>query len=75
MVGFAFMLHLYIAWRYIPGREGLLTGIVNAGFGAGGAIFTALSSALINPNQVDVSKDPNKKPFPDEIANNFPKCL
>ena len=75
MVGFAFMLHLYISWRYIPGKEGLLTGIINAGFGAGGAIFTALSTAIINPDQMNVNPDKNQKPFPPEVANNLPKCL
>ena len=67
-MGFAFMLHIYISWRYIPGKEGLLTGIVNAGFGAGGTIFNELSIMIINPNQVESNDDPNMKPFPKEIA-------
>lgn len=47
------MVHLYLAWQYIPGYEGLLSGIVNAGFGAGGFIFTYLSTMIINPDSTN----------------------
>lgn len=74
-VGFTYMVHLYLAWRYIPGYEGLLSGIVNAGFGAGGFIFTYLSTYVINPDAVNPSSDDNLKPFPPEIADNLPIML
>ena len=75
MVGFTYMVHLYLTWRYIPGQEGFLTGIVNAGFGCGGFVFTYLSNVLINPDGVEPSKDPSQKPFPRSVANNLPKML
>lgn len=47
------MIHLYLAWRYIPAKEGVLAGIVNAGFGLGALIFTYSSINLINPESID----------------------
>ena len=43
-VGFAFMIHLYLAWKYVPGKEAIFTGIINSGFGAGGCLFTFISA-------------------------------
>ena len=77
-VGLAYMVHLYLCWKYIPGKEGFLTGIVNAGFGCGGCLFNYLSGVMINPNNVNPAPilDPLvDKPFPPEIANNVPPTL
>ena len=53
MVGLTFMVHLYLSWKYIPGYEGILTGIINAGFGGGGALFNFVAISLVNPNNVE----------------------
>lgn len=76
-VGLAYMVHLYLAWKYIPGKEGILTGIVNAGFGGGGCLFNYLSSILVNPNSVNPLPCPNPddKPFTWDIAKNVPIML
>lgn len=76
-VGLAYMVHLYMSWKYIPGKEGILTGIVNGGFGCGGCLFNYLSSVLVNPDEVDPTPCPNPedKPFPESIANNVPTML
>lgn len=78
-VGLTFMVHLYLAWKYIPGYEGILTGVINAGFGCGGALFNYLSTILVNPNNVNPIKatpdNPNVKPFTSEVANNVPVML
>ena len=76
-VGLAYMVHLYLSWKYIPGREGILTGIIFAGFGSGGSLFNYLSSVLVNPDMVpaDPTPNPEDKPFKPEIANNFPIML
>ena len=67
-IGLAYMVHLYLSWKYIPGREGILAGIINIGVGLGGVTFTALSNVLANPNTVDSNKDINEKPFPPSVA-------
>lgn len=74
MVGFTYMVHVYLAWCLVPGKEGILTGIVNAGFGLGGFIFTSLSISLTNPNSIPINKKA-AKPFPPSIADNVPKTL
>ena len=52
-VGFTNMIHLYLAWRYIPNKEGLLAGIINAGFGTGALIFTYISINCVNPTNIN----------------------
>lgn len=69
------MVHLYLSWKYIPGREGILAGIINIGVGLGGVTFTALSNVLANPNTVDSNKDINEKPFSPSVAQNVPFML
>ena len=64
---------LYKAWIFFPGKEGLITGIVIAGFGIGGFLFTELSTAWCNPMNVDsnqdiIKTDPNSKYFPMSVA-------
>lgn len=79
MVGFTYMVHLYLGWKYIPGYEGFMTGIVNCGFGAGGCLFNYLSAVLVNPYNVDPIKptedNPDAKPFGPDVANNVPTML
>jgi len=69
---------MYLVWRYIPGREGLLAGIVNAGNATGTFIFTYLSITMINPNNVEsvkVDSASTVKPYPLHVANNFPVVM
>ena len=80
VVGFTNMIHLYLVWRYLPGREGLMTGIINAGFSGGASIFTFLSQYLMNPNNIEARKMPKNagndiKPYPMSVACNLPKML
>ena len=51
--GLVYSVVLYHAWLFFPGKEGLVTGIVIAGFGLGGAVFITLSSELINPGKAE----------------------
>lgn len=77
-IGFAYMIHLYLSWKYIPGREGILAGIINIGVGSGGMLFTFLGNYLANPNTINAEinhdNDPDFKPFP-TIAHNVPTML
>ena len=40
----------YLSWIYLPGNTALLTGINNAGFGAGAFLFTLYATQLVNPD-------------------------
>jgi len=63
---------LYKAWLFFPGSEGLITGIIIAGFGIGGFIFTELSTHYVNPDHIASIKvnenDASSKFFPMSIA-------
>lgn len=77
-IGFAYMVHLYLSWKYIPGREGILSGIINIGVGAGGMLFTYLGNYLANPDTIsadrNLNNESNFKPFYD-IRENVPIML
>jgi MFS family permease len=73
-VGFTYMVHLYLAWKFFPGKEGILSGIVNAAFGGGGFLFTYLSSVIVNPTDEEPRELP-EKPFTEEIAGRLPSML
>jgi len=69
---------MYLVWRYIPGREGLLAGIVNAGNATGTFLFTWLSITMINPDNVEsikVDSSSSEKPYPLHVGNNFPVVM
>ena len=78
-VGFTNMIHVYLSWCYIPGSEGLLAGIVNAGNGCGNLLFTYLSQTTANPDGVEpikvTSANPHQKPYPPSVAGHFPLML
>ena len=57
MVGFTFMIHVYVTWLYFPGKEIYLTGVQNSGFGSGAFAFTFIASRLANPKGINPSKD------------------
>lgn len=63
----------------MPGKGGLASGIIVAGFGCGSLIFNQVQSKLINPNNIAAvvdPKDPNHgKYFPVEVAQNVPRVF
>jgi hypothetical protein len=68
--GFFYVTILHRGWLYFPGYEGVVSGIVIAGFGIGGFIFTTLVDGWINPDNVPSQHydkdDHTSKPFPPE---------
>mmetsp|Transcript_21806 Transcript_21806/g.33725 ORF Transcript_21806/g.33725 Transcript_21806/m.33725 type:complete len:145 (-) Transcript_21806:838-1272(-) len=80
--GLTYIVPLHLAWSYFrvrkdsdkKGREGLITGIVVAGFGLGGLVFDFASSELMNPEQID-PQDEEAFPFPKEVADNLPHTM
>lgn len=63
----------------MPGKGGLASGIIVAGFGCGSLVFNQVQSKLINPNNIAAvvdPTDPNKgKYFPVEVAQNVPRVF
>jgi len=50
--GFAYMASIIAAQKWFPTQKGLFTGIIVAGFGFGGLIFTNLQTMYVNPNNI-----------------------
>ena len=63
----------------MPGKGGLASGIIVAGFGCGSLIFNQVQSKLINPNNIPAVVDPTDpnhgKYFPVEVAQNVPRVF
>ena len=58
--GFIYSVVLHTGWLYFEGLEGVVSGIIIAGFGIGGFIATELSTKWVNPNDIDSADfDPN----------------
>ncbi|KAG5190612.1 major facilitator superfamily domain-containing protein [Tribonema minus] len=51
-VGIAYTAPMVNGWRWFPGKKGLVSGCVVAGFGAGGFIFNQVGSRIINPSGI-----------------------
>lgn len=75
--GMTYVVPMNIAWQYFPGREGLITGVIDSSFGMGGAMFGHLMSRMINPEHIDAWEENEMHPYPFEenIASNLPKSL
>ena len=41
------------AWEFFPGKEGLVSGAIQGGFGVGGLVTTYLSTGWVNTNSVN----------------------
>lgn len=50
--GSAYMASIIAAQKWYPASKGILTGVIVAGFGFGGLIFTNLQTWYINPNNI-----------------------
>ena len=48
----SFMAPIICAWSYFPRRKGMAGGIVIAGVGIGGFIYSIASTAFINPKNL-----------------------
>jgi hypothetical protein len=50
--GLAYFAACNEAWKYFPDKPGLASGIILAGIGGGSFFFDNISTALINPNDL-----------------------
>ena len=47
---------LAAGWSHLPGRKGLASGVITAGFTFGGFIFGLITNRICNPDNVSVKK-------------------
>lgn len=64
---------LAAGYSHLPGRKGLVSGIVTSGVGFGAFVFGIVANRLVNPNNVEI--DDSTGYFPPEVNNNVPKML
>jgi OFA family oxalate/formate antiporter-like MFS transporter len=57
--GMGYIVPVYVGWQYFPGKEGIISGVVLAGYGLGTLIFTYVSVHFINPDKIEAHEDPN----------------
>lgn len=70
--GSAYMASIIAAQKWYPNRKGTFTGIIVAGFGLGGFVFTSLQTLYVNPDNVAKNKD---KYFDSSVADRTPNLF
>lgn len=71
--GSAYMASIIAAQKWYPTRKGLFTGIIVAGFGFGGLIFTNLQTLYLNPDNTPADKTTGY--FGEEVYGRVPKLF
>lgn len=70
--GSAYVASIIAAQKWFPRNKGLLTGIIVAGFGFGGLIFTPLQTLYLNPDNLSVDRS---KHFSKEVYERLPNLF
>lgn len=70
--GSAYMASIIAAQKWFPARKGIFTGLIVAGFGFGGLIFTNLQTLYINPNNI---ASENSGYFSSEVYDRVPSMF
>lgn len=65
-IGFAYIPPISASISWLPEHKGLVTGIIVAGFGGGAFVFGEIATAIVNPDQENVS--PLTDYFPPDSA-------
>lgn len=52
--GLTYVIPMNVAWQYFPGREGLVTGLIDTSYGLGSALFGNVLNQFINPDNVEI---------------------
>lgn len=77
--GLVYSVILFQAWKMFPGREGVISGIIIAGFGLGGYVFISASTHIMNPQGINAIKvdptDIKSKPFDPDVSERLPFML
>ena len=67
-----YMVPVHHGWLWFPGRPGLVSGLIIAGFGFGSLIFNNVARDIVNPD--NESSDENGK-FSDAVNDRVPYML
>lgn len=70
--GSAYVASIIAAQKWFPARKGVFTGVIVAGFGFGGLIFTNLQTMYINPQNVEAKETGY---FPSEVHERVPSMF
>jgi len=78
--GLTYIMPIRIGWSYFPNQKGRVAGIITCGFGFSAAIFSILSSFLLNPynDQPDIEVTDGKITnhyYSATLANGVPSML
>ena len=77
-IGIVYYTAIICSWEWFPERKGLAGGMIFGSYGFGGFIFGFISTAIVNPNNVQPNKDktsPEYQYFPPEVAMRVPEML
>jgi OFA family oxalate/formate antiporter-like MFS transporter len=69
---------LRASWSHLPGRKGMVTGVIVSGLGFGSFVYGIVVNKLVNPDnlgRIQDSMDPDVKEFPTEVTDRVPRCL
>ena len=72
--GLTYVVPMNIGWQYFPGREGLITGLVDTSYGLGAALYGTVFNKLLNPNHEEMQKNA-EYPYSDDVASNLPGAI
>jgi OFA family oxalate/formate antiporter-like MFS transporter len=78
--GFIYPAPLRATWSHLPGRKGLVSGVITAGLGFGAFIYGLIINFIVNPNNIkpiktEVRPGVYEYVFSKEVSNNVPKML
>ena len=78
-LGIAYSAPISMGIKWMPGKGGLASGIIVAGFGCGALIFNQVQSWIINPLNRSTEVDPTSATagmfFPMDVCKNVPKVF
>lgn len=75
-VGIVYYTPMMCAWEWFPERRGMVSGIIVAGYGFGSSITGMISTKIVNPNNLQSSKNAaGIDIFPLEVAQKVPEML
>lgn len=74
--GMCYMVPLVCSWEYFPKKQGMITGIIVGSYGFASFVFGLISTAIVNPNNINPTIDgDNIKFFTPEVADRVPLMM
>jgi len=67
-IGLVYSIPVVLGWEWFPKRKGLISGLIIGAYGFGAFIFSFVTTALVNPD--NLSPDPVTKYFTKEVTKN-----